>query len=116
MKFFFSFFIKQVQFFTFVLSGTTANDVHFQAFLLEGLHCWNWDRQQAAVMSQDCAKTYDSTLMSAVNKLHNAILGVELSSTYTEPRKYTVNSCIFYLVLSIYFLLVFYFFKVSSSV
>ena len=89
MKFFCFLFIKQVKFFTFVLSGITVNDIHFQAFLLEGLHHWNRDREQAAVTSQDHAKTYDSTFKSAINKLCNAVLGVELSPNYTEPRKST---------------------------
>lgn len=70
------------------LAGTSANAVHFQAYLLEGLARWNKDRASAAT-SDKGSGTYSSLLCCAVNKLSESVLNKKLHPSFTEPRKYT---------------------------
>ena len=56
--------------------------MHFQAYLLEGLARWNKDR--AASVVGGGITTYDSRLVSAINKLSEDALG-----TSSVPNKYT---------------------------
>ena len=67
--------------------GFSANDVHFQAYLLEGLVRWNQDR--AASVLGKSTPTYDSRLLLAVNKLGEEVLGKTINASYSVPNKYT---------------------------
>lgn len=73
------------------IPGTSANDLHFQAFLVESLSRWNRDRELAAVNQTDSApaSSYDSELASAVNRLGHSVLGRELYPNFRGPNKYT---------------------------
>lgn len=76
--------------FFFFNTGTSANDLHFQAFLLEGLVRWNRDRELAAVTLTDSSpSSYDCALTSAVNLLSHSVLGRELYPNFKGPNKYT---------------------------
>ena len=100
----------------FISTGTSANDLHFQAFLVEGLVRWNRDRELAAITSTDSAPCcYDSELSSAVNHLSEQILGKKLHLTFKGPNKYTgIEQCydkhighfhfVYHLWFSIFFL------------
>ena len=71
-------------------TGTSANDLHFQAFLVEGLVRWNRDRELAAITSTHSAPgCYDSELSSAVNHLSEQVLGRKQNLTVKNPNKYT---------------------------
>lgn len=71
-------------------TGTSANDLHFQAFLVEGLVRWNRDRELAAVTSTHSAPgCYDFELSSAVNHLSEQVLGRKQNLTVKNPNKYT---------------------------
>ena len=74
----------------FMSTGTSANDLHFQAFLVEGLVRWNRDRELAAVTSTHSAPgCYDFELSSAVNHLSEQVLGRKQNLTVKNPNKYT---------------------------
>ena len=76
--------------FFFIKTGTSANDVHFQAFLLEGLHRWNKDREaQIVTAARTAPSSYNSKLMSVVNELSDTVLGKRLHMDYRQPRAYT---------------------------
>ena len=72
------------------IPGTSANDMHFQAFLLEGLVRWNKDRE-AAVTPSVTAPCYDSILTAAVNQLSASVFGEAMYPQVKGPRKYTGN-------------------------
>ncbi|XP_043188879.1 uncharacterized protein LOC122363529, partial [Amphibalanus amphitrite] len=72
------------------IPGTTASDLHFQAFLIEGLVRWNADRHLAAI-GQDSAREvrcYDGRIRAAVNDLSQRVLKRDLV-TRSEPLRYT---------------------------
>ena len=71
-------------------SGTAANALHFQMYLLEGLHRWNSDRSLAALDTQlSPLRCYDSKLKSALAELSQSVMGAKLFKEYQPPRKYT---------------------------
>jgi hypothetical protein len=73
-----------------LFSGSSASDVIFQAYLLEGLMRWNEDRAGAALEGGvPGPQTYDACLRYAVNNLGDFVLGKKISPTFTVPRKYT---------------------------
>ena len=84
--------IKDFCFCIWLLAGTSASDMHFQAYLLEGLSRWNADRAAAAVTfsspSPGC-KTYSGLLCQSVNKLSESVLGRKLKPSYQQIAKYT---------------------------
>ena len=50
------------------IPGTSASDLHYQAYLLEGLTRWNQSRAAAAVdTSSDVLRTFDSRLQQKVH-------------------------------------------------
>ncbi|CAB3997296.1 Hypothetical predicted protein [Paramuricea clavata] len=69
------------------IPGFSANDVHFQAYLLEGLAGWNKDRAASVVGSS--TTTYDSRLVLAINQLSQGVLGKPMNASYSVPNKYT---------------------------
>nr|XP_034304497.1 uncharacterized protein LOC105331633 [Crassostrea gigas] len=69
---------------------TSANDVHYQAFLLEGLYRWNQDRaSQAVEVEAPLCHTYSGLLRHAVNQLSQTVLGNPLDPAFQHPRAYT---------------------------
>ena len=76
-----------------VLVGTSASDVHFQAYLLEGLCRWNADRATAAVTSSTPSdtKTYSGLLCQTVNALSESVLGRKLKPGFQQIGKYSGN-------------------------
>ena len=73
------------------MAGTSASDMHFQAYLLEGLSRWNADREAAAVTSSlsPKSKTYSDLLCQSVNKLSEGVLGKKLKPNVRPIGKYT---------------------------
>ena len=67
--------------------GTSASDVHFQAFLIEGLVRWNQDREVAATSSSQ--PSYDKMLIYAVNSLARTVTGQDIVHGFQIPGKYT---------------------------
>ena len=75
-------------------TGTAANDVHFQAYLLEGVMRWNDDRAVAAVSSDGTtSRCYSGSLRAAVNQLSDRILGEKLDSGFHPAKAYTGMYC-----------------------
>ncbi|XP_062340201.1 uncharacterized protein LOC134038681 [Osmerus eperlanus] len=72
------------------IPGTSANDVHFQAFLLDGLVRWNENRAAAAVEGREQPLlSYSGHLQHSLNQLSQRVLGVSLVKDHTAPREYT---------------------------
>ena len=76
------------------IPGTTASDVTFQAYLLEGMVWWNQDRELQAIDGQPPAeRTYNSALKHEVNRLTKLVYGEPLLPNYQVPRGYTGRTC-----------------------
>lgn len=72
------------------IPGTSANALHFQMYLLEGLTRWNYDRGMAALdVPRSALRSFDVRLKNAVNKASDAVLGVPQVHNYQPPGKYT---------------------------
>ncbi|KAK7907602.1 hypothetical protein WMY93_016214 [Mugilogobius chulae] len=72
------------------IPGTTANALHFQLYLLEGLNRWNQDRQTAAVASQPSSLlSYAGDLAQSINTNSYKVFGRPLIPTFTPPAQYT---------------------------
>ncbi|XP_071501526.1 uncharacterized protein [Diadema antillarum] len=72
------------------IPGTQANNVHYQAYLLEGVHRWNCDRAAAAVTAQGPSHTsYGSSIEHDVEKTNQELFGKAINPTLVAPRKYT---------------------------
>ncbi|XP_056328978.1 uncharacterized protein LOC130241304 isoform X1 [Danio aesculapii] len=70
--------------------GTSANALHFQMYLLEGLVQWNEARGVAAVEGarrEDIC--YGGQLLQYCNVLSQQLLGQKLVQDYTSPGEYT---------------------------
>ena len=77
-------------FITVIQTGTSANEEHFQAYLLEGVHRWNCDRAAAAVLSERPSHTsYATTEEFLINKKNQQLFGKAVNPLLTAPRKYT---------------------------
>ncbi len=75
------FIIVLIDLYIFLFEGESANDVHFQAYLLEGLMRWNTDRAAKVVGAR--STSYDSRLVATINTLSEEVLGKPLHSKYT---------------------------------
>ncbi|XP_060939446.1 uncharacterized protein LOC133016132 [Limanda limanda] len=74
------------------IPGTSANALHFQLYLLEGLVRWNEDRARAAVAGGakfSTARCYDAQLLRSVNRLSQKYMGKTLVENFTQPGEYT---------------------------
>ena len=72
------------------IAGTSASDVHFQAYLLDGLMRWNADRAIAGVSSTESGpETYSGILTQAVNELSEDVLGKKMKSNFQNIGIYT---------------------------
>jgi len=71
-------------------SGTLANDVHFQAYLMEGIARWNADHARAAASSSTTDfRHFSDTLRAAANQLSGQILGDPVDSGFRPAKLYT---------------------------
>ncbi|XP_071827724.1 uncharacterized protein [Apostichopus japonicus] len=72
------------------IPGTTANAMHFQAYLLEGIVRWNEDRAFSALQSSG-ARThcYNSELRHEVNRVNKIVYGTTFDQIYQDPARYT---------------------------
>ena len=69
--------------------------MHYQAYLLEGIVCWNEDRVAAAIANsgvQTHYHTYDSKLRHEVNRVCRVVYGSDFDENYRDPGKYTGKS------------------------
>ncbi|XP_033121766.1 uncharacterized protein LOC117120785 [Anneissia japonica] len=74
----------------FLLTSTRASDLHFQAYLMEGLVRWNKDRSDAAAKSGvSDINLYSGLQQHALNLLSEQVLGKKVYPTFTAPNKYT---------------------------
>ncbi|XP_061753808.1 uncharacterized protein LOC133551273 isoform X2 [Nerophis ophidion] len=73
------------------IPGTSANALHFQVYLLEGLCRWNEGRGRAAVKGTDdvTVQCYDAGLQDALAQLTQELMGLTLVDNYTPASKYT---------------------------
>ncbi|XP_053730493.1 uncharacterized protein LOC128764613 [Synchiropus splendidus] len=73
------------------IPGTSASDVHFQVYLLEGLARWNEDRGRASVEggNKSALRCYNAQLVQSVNQVSQELMGKTLVEAYTAPTEYT---------------------------
>jgi hypothetical protein len=71
------------------LTGTLASDVLFQAYMVDGLHRWNEDRDRAAVSTQTDHQSYSGLLRHTANTMGLKLPSRKIDPSYNEPRKYT---------------------------
>ena len=78
--------------FTIEFLGASASDMHFQAYLLEGLSRWNADCHSAAVLPDlsNESKTY-KVLRQTINELSESVLGRKVKPNFQQIGKYTGN-------------------------
>ncbi|KAK3720982.1 hypothetical protein QZH41_018539, partial [Actinostola sp. cb2023] len=70
--------------------GTSASDMHFQAYLLEGLQRWNADRATNAVSSAVTGpESYSGVLCQVVNELSEDVLGKAIRPDVQKVGIYT---------------------------
>lgn len=81
-----------------IFLGTTASDVNFQVFLLDGIHRWNQSRQRDMELDQTGSSplSYDGRLVQSVNQLARTVLDKDICPGFSLPGKYTgtINSFI----------------------
>ena len=81
--------LQSITLFSFIL-GTSASDMHFQAYLLDGLMRWNSDRASAAVSSTELGpESYSGLLIHAVNELSEDVLGKKVKPNVQNIGIYT---------------------------
>ncbi|KAK3729301.1 hypothetical protein QZH41_011429, partial [Actinostola sp. cb2023] len=70
--------------------GTSASDMHFQAYLLEGLQRWNADRATNAVSNAVSGpESYSGVLCQVVNELSEDVLGKAIRPDVQKVGIYT---------------------------
>ena len=80
---------QSITLFSFIL-GTSASDIHFQAYLLDGLMRWNSDHASAAVSSTELGpESYSGLLIHAVNELSEDVLGKKVKPNVQNIGIYT---------------------------
>ena len=75
-----------------IYQGTTASDMHYQAYLLEGIARWNSDRGRAMVDGESYRQLNITTPLyptKLVNRLSNMVYGEAFDGDYRDPCKYT---------------------------
>ena len=81
--------LQSITLFSFIL-GTSASDIHFQAYLLDGLMRWNSDHASAAVSSTELGpESYSGLLIHAVNELSEDVLGKKVKPNVQNIGIYT---------------------------
>ncbi|XP_038061156.1 uncharacterized protein LOC119731927, partial [Patiria miniata] len=82
----------------FILTGTVANDVHFQAYLMEGLVRWNEDCAAYALLTEAPEhRVYSRYLQYSVDQLGQRVLGKSINPTHTKPQQHTERIGVEYL-------------------
>ncbi|XP_063969451.1 uncharacterized protein LOC129281451 isoform X1 [Lytechinus pictus] len=72
------------------IPGTSANNVHFQAYLLDGIHRWNCDRARDALgTAVPSHVSYGSFYESHINRLTEELFGHKINPTLVAPWEYT---------------------------
>ncbi|KAG5834672.1 hypothetical protein ANANG_G00263900 [Anguilla anguilla] len=72
------------------IPGDSANALHFQAFLLDGLVRWNENRAAAAVEGPaQPLLCYSGHLQHSLNQLSQRVLGQSLVKDHTKPGEYS---------------------------
>ena len=72
------------------ITGSTASDTHFQAYLLEGLKRWNEDRdRQKLKETQKISTSYSGVLRHAVNELSLQVFSKKIVTDFVPPRKFS---------------------------
>lgn len=67
-----------------------ANDVHFQAYLLEGIHRWITSRSSAAIDTAPTnLRSFDINLQDRIHYLTSNVLGIPVNLNYRPPAMYT---------------------------
>ena len=80
---------QSITLFSFIL-GTSASDIHFQAYLLDALMRWNSDHASAAVSSTELGpESYSGLLIHAVNELSEDVLGKKVKPNVQNIGIYT---------------------------
>ena len=81
--------LQSITLFSFIL-GTSASDIHFQAYLLDGLMRWNSDHASAAVSCTELGpESYSGLLIHAVNELSEDVLGKKVKPNVQNIGIYT---------------------------
>ena len=70
-------------------SGDSANAVHFQAYLLDGLVRWNENRAASMAEAERLLRSYGGPLQRSLEELSREVLDQSLFEDYTRPREYT---------------------------
>jgi hypothetical protein len=69
---------------------TAANDMHFQAFLFDGICRWNAARSSAALSdSVSKLRSFDVKLKDRLNSLSTSVLGQPIDRNFQPPANYT---------------------------
>ncbi|KAK7105237.1 hypothetical protein V1264_016643 [Littorina saxatilis] len=68
------------------IPGSTASDLHFQAYMVEGLARWNQDRAQAATSVSSNLGTYSRRLRHVANQLSVELLDEPLYPDFSMPN------------------------------
>ena len=70
--------------------GTSANGVHFQAYLLDGIARWNSSRKQDALdVCKASVTSFDIKMVTKVNYLSEQVHRKKLVTESSPPNKYT---------------------------
>ena len=81
--------LQSITLFSFIL-GTSASDIHFQAYLLDGLMRCNSDHASAAVSITELGpESYSGLLIHAVNELSEDVLGKKIKPNVQNIGIYT---------------------------
>lgn len=70
-------------------TGKSANSLHFQVYLLEGLVRWNENRARAAVEVTPPLVSYKAEKVHHFNRLAQKYLGKTLVQTFSQPGEHT---------------------------
>ncbi|XP_071962853.1 uncharacterized protein [Antedon mediterranea] len=72
------------------IPGERASDLHFQAYLMDGLVRWNANRALAATQSGGpISSTYSGLHQHALNILAEQVIGKKVYKSFIIPNKYT---------------------------
>ncbi|XDV42384.1 hypothetical protein PO909_011056 [Leuciscus waleckii] len=73
-------------------TGTSANTLNFQLYLLEGLNRWNQDRAAASISTKSSPLlTYAGQVVQSINTNSLNVFGEKLVPTFQPPAQYTDN-------------------------
>lgn len=77
-------------FLIFHFTGTSANTLNFQLYLLEGLNRWNQDRAAASLATKPSSLlTYAGKVVQSINTNSLKVFREKLVPTFQPPAQYT---------------------------